>query len=172
MSLPVPACHPLCDMFYRLSYVNPVRRFHLSCLTCYRRRLHYRQRGWQGLKRYMHFEVVADSIHEDGSPLPQDYRIYWLTIRKDGFIRHSTRRIICKTLMQLTDYLRSRSKEGPRRIKKDITIADSLNPLGTILPKSFSAYFIFMPTSELATRTYRNMLRKTFLTIAEFIAQV
>ena len=144
MSLPVPACHPLCDMFYRLSYVNPVRRFHLSCLTCYRRRLHYRQRGWQGLKRYMHFEVVADSIHEDGSPLPQDYRIYWFTI----------------------------SKEGPRRIKKDITIADSLNPLGTILPKSFSAYFIFMPTSELATRTYRNMLRKTFLTIAEFIAQV
>jgi len=170
--VPRLSCHPLCDMYFMLVYTTPVRRFHFSCATCYRRRLHYHRRGWQGLKRYSHFEVVADSVYADGSPLPADYRVYWLVIRKDGIISHPVRRAICKALMKFADALRHRGKEGPRRIKKDVTIADCLNFAGTILPKEFSAYFIFMPTDELPTRTYRNMLRKTFLTVAEFIAQI
>jgi hypothetical protein len=116
--------------------------------------------------------VIADSVYPDGILLPEEYRVYWLAIHKHGLLPHALRAAVCKALMILADKFKVRGKEGPQKIKRDITVADSINPEGVLLPKSFAAYFIFIPTPENAARTLKFMIMKRFLTVAEIVAQI
>ena len=56
--------------------------------------------------------------------------------------------------------------------------AESVNPRGTIMPKHFVSYFIFIDQRQIVEQGYwkiwrvKNFIVKNLLAIAEFIAQL
>lgn len=175
--LPRLECHRLCDLYYALSYHRPLRRTHLTCLTCYRRALYYRRRGWAGLERKTKFLVESDSIDPKGIVLPIEYATYWLAIRTDGFAPQ-LRKATCKTLMALAYMLVKAKAKLPdnwrqvKRKKKYLVIADCINPAGVVLARHYQAYWMVLTTVKSGWNRLFSLLQKQILTVAEFVAQV
>jgi hypothetical protein len=175
--MPKLECHRLCDLYYMLAHNAPLRRMHLTCLTCYRRVLHYKRRGWTGLERKMELIVQADSVDPKGILLPRKYETYWLAVRSDGFAPN-LRKATCKTLMALTYMLGKIKMKLPdgwrqlKRKKKYVVIADCVNPSGIILPRNYSAYWLIFGAVQPALLHPVWFLQKYMLTVAEFVAQI
>lgn len=173
MWIPKLECHVLCDLYYMLAHHMPLRRTHLTCLTCYRRRLHYKQRGWTELERKMALHVQADSIDPKGIVLPRKYNVYWLMVRSDGFAP-KLRKATCKVLMTLI-YILTKAKTNLRqtkRTKKYVVFADCVNPAGVVLPRNYETYWMVLNAVRPAWLYPVLVLQKYVLTVAEFIAQV
>jgi hypothetical protein len=125
----------------------------------------------------MEMVIQADSIDPKGMLLPWEYRTYWLAVRTDGFAP-CLRNAVCKVLMALAYALGKLKMKLPadwrqmKRKKKYIVIADCINPVGIILPRHYSAYWLILGMTQPVWLNPVWALQKYLLTVAEFTAQI
>ena len=86
--------------------------------------------------------------------------------------------LTCLTCWIRRYYYKRRGWEGLTRKKWLRVYAESVNPLGTIMPKHYKAYFIIIDQRQIVEQGYwkmwrvKNYIVKTLLAIAEFFAQL
>jgi hypothetical protein len=81
--------------------------------------------------------------------------------------------LTCLTCWWRRWYYKKRGWEGLTRKKKVIMVMESVNPLGTIMPKKPFFYFIVMKYDHDGTWwVLRNAIVKRLLSLAEFFAQL
>ena len=95
-------------------------------------------------------------------------------LRQDNWRPH----LMCLTCFLRRFYYKKRGWEGLKRTKRIHVYAESVNPRGTIMPKHFVSYFIFIDQRQIVEQGYwkiwrvKNFIVKNLLAIAEFIAQL
>ena len=72
--------HAPCPQFcWQIRKGGPFKRFHISCLTCPSRRLHFKKHGYETLEvHYKHIILNAEVVNPNGVVLPKNYRAYAL----------------------------------------------------------------------------------------------
>ena len=112
-------CQELCDPLNKAIYGKGIRRFHLSCLKCWRRRFYCGKLDKAKFSNSQKHALVAESIHDwdrrryfstlvtddkHGIVMPKNTFTYFLIMRYDyPSPRWELRNAICKVLLSIAE---------------------------------------------------------------------